>query len=116
MGQVRTIKGQVRFVEPLVAPGGTLHVRVEDVSRTDAASRVVAETSIRLDNPVPAGGDIPFELAVPDVDDRAHYSVRVHVDINSSNEVTPGDRISTAAYPVLTRGHPNSVIVKAQKI
>lgn len=116
MSGPRTVSGEVRLLETLDEAGGTLHVQVEDVSRVDAASSVVAEALIPIDHPIAAGEGIPFSILVPEIDEGASYSVRAHLDVTGSAEVTVGDRISTAAHPVLTQGHPNEVTVEARTV
>ena len=113
MSGPRIVSGEVRLLEALDAADGTLHVRVEDVSRVDAASRVVAETLIPIDHPIAAGEGIPFSVPIPQIDEGASYSIRAHLDLTGTAEVTVGDRVSTAAYPVLTHGHPDEVTVEA---
>jgi len=112
-----------RMVEvELVLPEGALPlgaarllIQVEDVSRMDAPSIVVAER--RLD-----GVEMrrlqaqTFDVAVPReaIDPSRSYSVRVHLDANASGNVERGDLVSTASYPVLTRGagHHARVVMK----
>lgn len=115
MTDTRTLSGQVRFTEP-VAPGGTLRVRVEDVSRADAPAQLVAEAHLPVDHALAAGESLDFLLQVPAVDERIHYAVRVHLDEDGSGALASGDRISMQAYPVLTGGHPDQIVVEARRI
>jgi hypothetical protein len=112
----QTISGSVVFAEPIPAGGGTVHVLLEDTSRADAAATVVAEAVEPLSKALAAGEQLAFRLTVPEVDDRARYGIRVHVDCSGSGEVSAGDRISTRAYPVLTQGAPHHVDVEVVKI
>ena len=94
-----------------------LIVQIEDVSRADAASKVVAEQ--RIPNPkLEPGEAVPFELEVPEaaIDDQAMYSVRAHVDVSGSGEVEEGDLLSTQSYPVITRGYPEEARVEVKQI
>jgi uncharacterized lipoprotein YbaY len=116
MGRPRTVTGAVRFLEPFAGGEAVVHVKVEDVSRADAAAAPIGESVFPLHQSLPAGGRVPFSVAVPDVVDTAHYVVRAHVDCTGSGEVTAGDRISTVAYPVLTHGNPDRVEVEVRKI
>lgn len=92
-------------------------VRVEDVSRADAPSRVVGEQRFHQVT-LQGSGQVAFEITVPDdlVDDKAIYSVMAHVDVSGSGQIERGDLISTQSYPVLTRGYPAETTVKVQKI
>jgi uncharacterized lipoprotein YbaY len=116
MTEPRTISGRVRLREAIGKPGATLRVKLEDVSRADAASTLVAEAILRIARPLDAGVELPFVLAVSEVDEHARYNVRVHVDLTGSGDITAGDRISTAAYPVLTQGNPDEVTIEAIEI
>jgi uncharacterized lipoprotein YbaY len=94
-------------------PSAVVHVVVEDVSRADADSVVAAESDLRG---VRTGAPVAFELNVPSVDAHAHYSVRVHVDMEDRGHVAAGDLISTESHPVLTRGHGQHVTVRPRRI
>jgi hypothetical protein len=52
---------------------------------------------------------VTFQLTVPHVDSRARYDVRAHVDHNGPGDISPCDRITTRAYPVLNHGAPDEV-------
>jgi hypothetical protein len=54
----------------------------------------------------------PFAMIVPDVDERVRCSIRVHVDLTGSGDVTTGDLISTAPYPGSDARHCDDVTVK----
>jgi putative lipoprotein len=92
-------------------------VRVEDVSRADAPSVVIAEHRQR-GVPLRRGAVLPFALEVPAdrVDARSLYSVHAHVDASGSGTVEPGDLISTRSYPVLTRGYGHEAEVEVQRV
>jgi putative lipoprotein len=94
-----------------------LIVQIEDVSRADAPSKVVAET--RIPNPrLEPGKAVPFELEVPEaaIEDKGMYSVRAHVDMSGSGEVEEGDLLSTQSYPVITRGYTEEARVEVRQI
>lgn len=115
--QDRTVRGEV--VLPAGEPGERavqLIVQVEDVSRMDAPSQVIAEQRIE-DVPLD-GTSVEFEIAVPAglIDERASYSLRVHVDLSGSGEVERGDMITTQSYPVLTHAAPDSARIEVRRI
>jgi uncharacterized lipoprotein YbaY len=116
MPSSRMLTGRVRLGGALPAGPAVLRVIVEDVSRIDAAAPVVAQWVTPLLGPLAAGADIPFALSVNDVDEGVRYNVRVHIDTSGSGDVTPGDLVSTAAYPVLTGGAPATVTVEVRTI
>lgn len=94
-----------------------LHVEVEDYSRADANTQVVGR--LRRSNVVfTPGVSERFEVEVPArlIDDRDMYSVRAHVDVSGSGSVERGDLITVQSYPVLTRGHPDEVVVEIRRV
>ena len=116
-GAERRVRGQV--VVPPGQPGeraAQVVIQVEDVSRADAPSRVVAER--RLEDVPLDGRPLAFEVQVPDdeIDERGMYSVRVHVDVSGSGQVEAGDMITTQSYPVLTGGNPDEADVPVRRI
>lgn len=111
----RTVSGRIVFREPIAAGEGTVRVLVEDVTRADAAAMVVAASAVPLDRPLAAGEALEFELSVAASDDVA-LNVRVHVDRSGGGALGEGDRISTQAHPVLTRGAPDHVEIPVTRI
>ena len=115
MSGPRTVSGTIRLADA-VAPGAIVRLKLEDVSRLDAAAVVVAEAVLPLASGAAAGADIPFSMTVPTADEAASYSVRAHVDTTGSGDISPGDLVSSRAHPVLTQGHPDRVLVEARKV
>jgi putative lipoprotein len=94
-----------------------LVAQVEDVSRADAPSKVIAEqVRQRVTLPRAADRSLPFEIRVPrdSIDARSRYNVRVHVDVSGTRSVTSGDFLSTTASPV-TPEHPD-VAVEVRRV
>jgi len=115
---IRTVRGEIVLPrEDVPTQTGDVVVQVEDVSRADAPSVVIGEQRIR-EVALRGGERIPFAVQVPSelVDDRASYSVRVHIDVSRSGQVDSGDLISTQSYPVLTRGHAEEARVEVRLI
>jgi uncharacterized lipoprotein YbaY len=117
-GNDSIVRGEVVF-DPAAQPfsGAAVYIRLEDVSRADAAARVVGE-QILPDVSYTAGSSAPLQFAVEgsDLDDQARYAVRVHVDIDGDGEISRGDYISMESYPVLTYGYPDQVAVRVQEV
>lgn len=86
--------------EPAPIEAVRVVVRVEDVSRADAPSLVVAESV--QDHPPLLGGAVGYAIDVPleRIDPRARYSLSAHVDVSGSGRVERGDLITTQSYPV----------------
>lgn len=118
MSSKRTVRGEIHLPKADV-PGARAEVRVliEDVSRADAYSPVIA---VQHQHAVPLEDAcvVPFEVEVPEeaVDPGNDYSIRVHIDISGSGEIEVGDFVSTQSYPVLTRGYPSEAKVDVRKV
>lgn len=115
MSGPRTVSGTLHLADA-VAPGTIVRVKLEDVSRLDAPAVVVGEAVLPLASGAIAGTNIPFSITVPAVSEAESYVVRAHVDTTGSGDISPGDLVSTRAYPVLTQGNPDRVLVEARKI
>jgi putative lipoprotein len=118
MSDERVVRGEVTLpaeAEPVEA--AEVVIQVEDVSRADAPSVVVAEQRLHGVSLRP-GETLPFAVEVPGdrVDPQSHYSVRIHVDVSGSGDVESGDFVSTQSYPVLTRGHGDEVRAEVQRV
>ena len=118
METTRTVRGCI------VLPAGSLPpnaaeviVMLEDISRADAPSILIAEQR-QTGVPLHPGAVIPFHIEIPDtqIDERRNYSVRAHVDLSGSGRVKVGDLVSTQTYPVLTRGHGDKVRVNVRTV
>jgi Type III secretion system lipoprotein chaperone (YscW) len=96
--------------------GATLRIKIENVSRVDAAAREVC--NLVIPNRSHAPGDPPFDFALRPgpINSAYRYELRVHLDLNGDGEYTPGDQITMQSYPVLTCGYPNMVQVHLRSI
>ncbi len=116
--ETRTVRGEIILPSAnLPAEIADLIVQVEDVSRADAPSVVIAEQ--RQPGIYLRGGAVlPFVVEVPEelVDERNSHSVRVHVDVSGSGEIEVGDLVSTQSYPVLTRGRGNEARINVKLV
>lgn len=111
-----TVLVEVRLPPGVDAWPGAVVVRVEDVSRADAAARVVGEARAERGAGLTDGAPLRVAVPVRGVDERASYAVRVHVDADGDGQVSEGDYVSTQRYPVLTGGHPAAVAVAVQRV
>jgi hypothetical protein len=108
MHQSRMVTGELVFPESNESGSALVHIRVEETSMADAPSRVAGETVTHVELPCRS---LTFTVPVTMVDDRADYSVRVHVDRDHDGRVSPGDFVSTMRQPVLTHGNGDTVTV-----
>ena len=115
----RTVSGVV-VLPPGERPdeAATLTVVVEDVSRADVLASPVAEHRQHHVPLTPAESGVPFHVDVPAdlIDPASRYSLRVHVDVSGTGDITDGDYISTQSLPVLTLGAGDDVVVPVQKV
>jgi putative lipoprotein len=116
--KTQTVRGEIILPSAdLPSESADLIVQVEDVSRADAPSVVIAEqrqSGISLRD----GAVLPFVVEVPAelVDEHHNYSVRVHVDVSGSGEVNVGDLVSTQSYSVLTGARGNEAQINVKRV
>jgi uncharacterized lipoprotein YbaY len=113
------VRGQVRFERD--APtfvDATIRVRLEDVTQADAPAQVVAEQVIPGVSYVGRSeASVSFALeSVERLDERARYNLRVHVDIDGTGRVTPGDFITTESYPIHPGARPVELTVFVRRV
>ena len=98
----RRIRVRVRLPAGAAPPAGSiLHVRVEDISRSDQPSTVVVERDVELPE---RGETLVIDVPAERIDPQADYNVFLHLDAGSSGEVESGDYLSPQIHPVLTHG------------
>lgn len=94
----------------------TVYVRLLDTGRADASAVTVGSETlyhIHLDSMAEQG--IEFRVDAPELDPRARYQVGVLVDVDGDGQTSSGDYINMQSYPVLTRGHPDWVEIRARR-
>lgn len=98
------------------ASNATVHVRVQETGRSDAAAVTVAEAVLRNVNIVPGAQSVPFTVCGIPRNARARYSVRVHVDVDGSGVVSRGDYVSTQSHPFQTSSEPAVVKIAVRPL
>ena len=95
----------------------TLFIRVQDVSRADAGSTVVAETALTNISLQP-GRDLrlPFQLDAPALGSRARYILTAHLDVGNTGSITPGDYLTMESIPVEESARHGRVSVPARRV
>src|SRR6185503_18066914 len=102
------VTGEV-IVEKNAGPfsGATVYIYLENTSRADAASRIIASQVLLNFSHQPGHEDrIKFKLFGAMTDPQASCSIRVHIDVDGDGQVSDGDYITMQSYPVLTYGYP----------
>ncbi|MEZ4684205.1 MAG: YbaY family lipoprotein [Caldilineaceae bacterium] len=114
----RLISGEISFEATSNAvAGATVYVRLEDVSRLDAAAILVAETLLPAVALRGQGQDrlhFTLEAALPDP--KAHYSLRVHVDVDGDGQISRGDYITMESYPVRPSEAPQPLAIRVREV
>lgn len=93
------IRGTAAYRERIaLAPGHTLVVTLEDVSRADAPSEIVAERTIDVEGQVPIEFELPYDPAA--LEERHRYSLRARL-LDPAGELA---WTTDTAAPVLADG------------
>lgn len=105
------VEGRASYLQGIaLPPDAVFTVRIEDVSRAGAPSRLIAEVSRPL-----AGAQAPlsFKLAVAKskIEARSRYSLRATIHVEDQLRFT-----STQSYPVLSEDASNRMEVKLQAV
>jgi uncharacterized lipoprotein YbaY len=110
------VSGQVLFdadSQPL--SNATIYVRLEDVSRSDAQSRIIAEQVIRGVSSQQSS-PLPFEVRGDLGGEGIQVNVRVHIDVDGDGQISPGDYISMQSYPVALSANAPHVQVYVHRV
>jgi uncharacterized lipoprotein YbaY len=112
------VSGSISFDEDAPAfSGATVYVRLEDTSYADASSKVVAEQVMRgVSRRARSEGPLEFKIYGRITDERASYSVRVHVDVDGDGEVSLHDHVTMQSYPAITQGRPRKLSVHVHEV
>lgn len=112
-----SISGTIEFQnvgEP--AFGVTVYVRVQDTGRADAPALTAVEEVLLGVNIVPGAPPAPFTIhGIPQNPD-AHYTVRVHADVDGDGRVSRGDYVSTQSYPLPAGGQRAVLAILARPV
>lgn len=95
------ISGNVAFTAvPRRVADAVLRIRLLDVSRADASSISISETTLRGVAVTSAEDRFEFALDVPDLDPRHTYALEAHLDVNDTGETSVGDYRTMEHYEV----------------
>jgi uncharacterized lipoprotein YbaY len=94
----------------------TIHVRVQDTSRADAAASTVAEQVLKGVSIAPGAPPIPFTVQDIPQNPGVQHVVRVHADVDGSGIVRRGDYVSTQSHPVRTSDPAATVKIVAREV
>ena len=109
------IKGTIVFDDYVeLARGVKVYIRLEDVSRTDIAARVVTEKVIH--NKSVRGKLLKFTIKGDRLDPRAHYGIRAHIDLDNDGQISKGDYVSVVSYPIDAKQLPAMVSIAVRLV
>ena|SRR5215216_3873429 len=115
---VPLIIGKILFsgdVEPFT--DAVVYVRLEDASRLDAPSKLVAQQVLeRVSYRPGCNTGLEFTIYGDPPEKRSGYIVRAHVDVDKDGEVSIGDYVTEETYPVLASSHPDYVTLNVRKV
>jgi uncharacterized lipoprotein YbaY len=101
--------------DPSQLRNATVYVRLEDVSRADAPSRIVAE-QVLSGVSFAEGTPLRFELRGVLPGGSLSCRLRVHVDVDGDGQVSLGDYVSTESYPVTPSTAQADMQVRVHKV
>ncbi|RJG07129.1 hypothetical protein D3870_14960 [Noviherbaspirillum cavernae] len=105
------VTGNASYRERIALPlGAVVRVTLEDVSRADAASRLIAEQTIRPERQVPIPFSLPYDPALINAANR--YAVRATIS-NAEGRLM---WTTTQHYGVITQGNPNHADIMLQQV
>ncbi|MEJ2301672.1 MAG: YbaY family lipoprotein [Anaerolineales bacterium] len=98
------VSGSVTYLQRIALPPDALVVvRLEDISRADAAAEILFEQAFRTE-----GQQVPIPFALPydpqDIDERNTYNLAARILDGESKLLFVSDTV----VPVITRGNPTS--------
>ncbi len=110
MAEIQDLHGSVMYREKIALPPEALvEVTLEDVSKMDVQSTVLATQTLRPEGQVPVDFRLSYDDAM--VDDRGRYSVRAVIRV--------GEDVlwrSTQSFPALTNDAPETVDVVVERM
>ncbi len=112
------LPGEIVFDEgPPSFTKASVHIFLEDTTLADAPATVVVHHVLEnVSADMIRNERLPFALEGTIPDPRARYTVRVLVDVDGDERISHGDYVSTASYPVLTRGYSDRVVVHVRRV
>jgi uncharacterized lipoprotein YbaY len=97
--------------------GATVYVRLEDVSRADAAAVLLAEQVLEgVSHRAGAEDSLEFALYGRRPAEGTDCNVSVHVDVDGDGEVSRGDYVTVESYPAGTRRGQDRVRVRVEEV
>jgi uncharacterized lipoprotein YbaY len=112
------VSGEIVFRPDLTSfANATVYVYLEDVSLQDASAvRVGKAVKTNVSHSRGSPGRLQFAINAELPDERAHYSVRVHVSRDGHEEIQLGDFVSTQSYPVITFENTDVVSITVEEV
>ena len=93
----------------------TVYVRLEDVSRADAPSQIIAQ-QVLSGAAFGPGAPLRFEIRGALPGGSRDCRLRVHVDVDGDGQISPGDLVSTQSYTVTPMTAQQDVQIRVQRV
>ena len=112
------VEGEIHFAD-VTSPirNATVYVRLVDMSLADAPSNVIAEEVIdNVSMEDQSQRAVPFSIRTSNLDERALYTLMVHVDVSGSGSVDLGDYVTMGTFPVSPTDPPGYMKVRVRPV
>ena len=76
-----------------------IQIEVRDVSLMDVPSELLAERRLN-DVQLKPNGEIRFQMSIPEAKRGRTFSIRVHINVDGSGQIKPGDFLTTVSLPI----------------
>ena len=94
-----------------------VYIRLQDVSRVDAASVTIAEQRVEsLPQGTNTSNTIPFELIADIKNNRGSLIIAAHVDLSKDRKISVGDYITMQSYSILIGSPCTYYSVKVRRV
>lgn len=109
------LRGTIHFPPGTPAfSNATITFNLEAVGMMDAPAQIVAQ-QVR-NNISYEGKPLPFTFDVTPPDPPGRFNLRVHVSLDASEGITPGDYVTKQAYRVLHPEQPDTLRIDVEEV
>jgi uncharacterized lipoprotein YbaY len=116
--KIHQIRGKILLGKDMVSfSEAVINVSLLDISQIDAPSRMIAKQTIRGTSHTKDMEEyLPFDLYAENLDKKIDYTIRVHISLHDSNEVTAGDYVTTESFPISLEENLAPIAIAVQEV
>ncbi|MBN1323469.1 MAG: hypothetical protein JW986_05645 [Methanotrichaceae archaeon] len=115
-GSSQVVEGVIHLDREMQALRATIYLRIQDVSRIDAPSIVMAENVVRdLEIGGVHGHKIGFSMKFSPLKGR-RYTMFVHIDVDGDGEISIGDYITVISYLITPSDSPVHLDLQVSRV